>query len=440
MKNIVYLHTHDTGRCISPYGYALDTPHLAALSRESALFRKAFDCCPTCSPARASLLTGQYPHQCGMFGLAHRGFHLNDPKRHLASFLRGHGYETVLCGVQHEFAGDAGNLGYELDFQCRETAECEDVARLRMRIDAANTQSACGYLERSHERPFFLSLGLVSTHRKFPQVPDPEDNPDYMRPPAPIPDIPECRLDWAAFSTMVRHVDRCFGQVIGALRRAALLDDTLLIVTSDHGPAFPGMKCTLSDNGCGVMLILRIPGVTSGQVTDALTSHLDVYPTVCDWAGLPPPAWLEGESLLPLISGEKEALRDAVYGEISFHAAADMQRSVRTERYRYVRRFDPYEKTVLPNIDDGIIKRFLVANGEIAERPRIPEEQLFDLYYDPAECHSLSDDPHYRAVLEELREKLDGWMRETGDPLRDGLLTVPVGAFLDRQDAIEPTA
>ncbi len=440
MKNIVYLHTHDTGRCISPYGYALDTPRLDSLAREGALFRKAFDCCPTCSPARASLLTGQYPHQCGMLGLAHRGFQLKDPTRRLAAFLRDNGYETVLCGVQHEFAGAGSNLGYELDFQCRNPKPQEDVARLRMEIDSGNTASACEYIGRTHDRPFFLSLGLVSTHRKFPQTPDPQDNPDYMRPPAPIPDTPECRLDWAAFSTMVRHVDRCFGSVIDALAKSGLREETMLIVTSDHGPAFPGMKCTLSDNGCGVMLILRIPGQGAGVVTDALVSHLDVYPTVCEWANLEKPSWLEGASLYPLIRKEKEGHHDAVFSEISFHAAADVQRSVRTDRFRYVRRFDSYDKVVLSNIDDGISKRFLRECGEIDERSRIPNEQLFDLYYDPAECHSVADDMQYLPVLAEMRSRLNRWQIDSGDPLCNGPLVVPEGVFLDRQDAVEPTA
>ena len=92
-KNILLLHTHDTGRCIQPYGYAVETPHLAAFARQGALFRQAFDCGPTCSPARAALLTGQVPHECGMLGLAHRGFGLNDPGKHLANYLRGNGLD-----------------------------------------------------------------------------------------------------------------------------------------------------------------------------------------------------------------------------------------------------------------------------------------------------------------------------------------------------------
>ncbi len=96
--NILYLHTHDTGRYIQPYGYAVPTPNLMKLASEGTLVRQAFCAGPTCSPSRAAMLTGMNPHSCGMTGLAHRGFKLNDYSKHLAAFLGRQGYETVLCG------------------------------------------------------------------------------------------------------------------------------------------------------------------------------------------------------------------------------------------------------------------------------------------------------------------------------------------------------
>ena len=435
MKNIVYLHTHDTGRCISPCGFAVDTPNLAAFAREGALFRQAFDCGPTCSPARASLLTGTYPHQCGMLGLAHRGFRLNDPRKHLAAFLKRHGYRTVLCGVQHETADDPGTLGYEEVFE--EGNRCGH-SHGGMGSGLANTAAACAFLARRQETPFFLSLGLHATHRPFPESPDAADDPDFMRPPIPIPDTPECRRDWASFASMVRHVDRCFGRVLDTLTACGLREETLVLITTDHGPAFPGMKCTLSDHGCGVMFLLRVPGMPEGTVIDALISHLDFYPTVCEWAQLPAPEWLEGCSLFPLLRGEERELHEALYAEINFHAARDVQRSVRTRRFRYVRRYDGYAGTVLPNIDDGPTKRFLLREAELAEQPRIPVEQLFDLYRDPAESRSLLDDPASAGTLEKMRALLAEWQRRTRDSLPERLPHPPPGARLTRQSDPEP--
>ena len=98
--NILYLHSHDTGRYIQPYGYAVPTPHIQKLAEEGILFRQAYCAAPTCSPSRASLLTGQCPHSNGMLGLAHRGFALNDYHRHILHTLRPAGYFSAEVGTQ----------------------------------------------------------------------------------------------------------------------------------------------------------------------------------------------------------------------------------------------------------------------------------------------------------------------------------------------------
>lgn len=437
-KNILLLHTHDTGRCIEPYGFGVDTPCLAAFARDGALFRQAFDCGPTCSPARAALLTGQYPHQCGMLGLAHRGFRLNDPSQHLATFLRDNGYHTVLAGIQHETNDPPATLGYVENIQTPFEPAIADAGRRFMARDSAHTARVCDFLHRQQEKPFFVSLGLFSTHRPFPEDIDADLVPGYVRAPLPILDNDDCRRDWAAFCTMARHVDRCFGQVLATLAERGLAEDTLVIVTTDHGPAFPWMKCNLNDAGCGVMLMLRLPGMPAGVVSDAMVSHLDVFPTLCEWTGLTTPAYLQGRSLMPLLRGEKLVLHQELFSEINFHAARDVQRSVRSERYRYVCRYDRYDRVVMPNIDDGYAKRFLRREADLASRPRMAEEQLFDLHYDPLACHSVLGDPAYEAVLADLRGRLRVWMERSGDPLLKGPLKAPAGVRLNKQDDIDP--
>lgn len=99
--NIVYLNSHDTGRYVAPYGHAVATPRIQQLAEEGVLFRRAFSASPTCSPSRAALLTGRYPHEVGMLGLSHRGFSLRDPREHLCHALRDAGYRTALAGIQH---------------------------------------------------------------------------------------------------------------------------------------------------------------------------------------------------------------------------------------------------------------------------------------------------------------------------------------------------
>jgi N-sulfoglucosamine sulfohydrolase len=439
MKNILLLHTHDTGRCIQPYGYAVETPQLDAFARQGALFRQAFDCGPTCSPARASLLTGQFPHECGMLGLAHRGFSLKDPSKHLANYLRGHGYRTVLAGIQHETSEPPTTLGYEENNQLPPDPSIADVGRRLMARDSAHSDRVCEILRQKQERPFYISLGLFSTHRPFPEEPDADLNADYLLPPLPILDHDEARRDWAAFCTMARHVDRCFGQVLKTLAEQGLADNTLVIVTTDHGPAFPWMKCNLNDGGCGVMLMMRMPGMPAGVVSNALVSHLDVFPTLCEWTGLPPPQQqLRGTSLMPLLRGEEQDLHEELFAEINFHAARDIQRSVRSKRFRYVRRYDGYEGVVLPNIDDGLSKRLLRREADLEQRARIPEEQLFDLYYDPLACHSVAGEAAYASALADMRQRLQTWMQATEDPLLTGLPKAPAGSRINRQDDMEP--
>lgn len=140
--NVLYLHTHDTGRVVSPYGYAVETPRIQEFCEDAMLFQRAFCVAPTCSPSRAGLLTGTYPHQNGMLGLAQRGFRI-DGSRHLARLLAHEGFLSVLCGVQHEvgyytdhqLAPEA--LGYEMDL----TTDASGYARRTSWCGTAGTPS-----------------------------------------------------------------------------------------------------------------------------------------------------------------------------------------------------------------------------------------------------------------------------------------------------------
>src|SRR5262249_10951700 len=151
-----------------------------------------------------------------------------------------------------------------------------------------------------------------------------------------------------------RSLDRGVGAVLDALERFDLARSTLVICTTDHGAAFPGAKATMSDRGVGVMLMMRGPGVfAGGKVIDALVSQIDLFPTIGDVAGVPHPGWLQGVSLLPLLTGKEKEVRREVFAEGTYHAAYEPQRMVRTQRWKYVRRFEPRTRPVLPNTDDS---------------------------------------------------------------------------------------
>ncbi|OPZ80739.1 MAG: Sulfatase [bacterium ADurb.Bin429] len=210
------------------------------------------------------------------------------------------------------------------------------------------------------------------------------------------------------------------GIVFDALAATGRDRDTLVICTTDHGVAFPFMKCNLTDHGTGVMLILRGLDFSGGRVVDALVSHVDVFPTVCEVAQVPVPTHIQGVSLRPLATGETEMVRDAVFAEVNYHATAEPMRTVRTARYRYIRRFLPQSGPIKPNCDCSISKETMLAAGW-GERPQAAEE-LYDLYFDPHEACNLAGDPAHAGTLAALRGRLETWMRETGDPLCAGRL------------------
>ena len=127
--NIVYIHSHDTGRYVQPYGHAIPTPNIQNLAEEGAVFRNSFCANPTCSPSRAALLTGQYAHSCGMGGLANRGWSLPVPEHLITYTLNQAGYTTALAGFQH-VVRDLKETGYQhLLSEGRVSAGAEERAR-----------------------------------------------------------------------------------------------------------------------------------------------------------------------------------------------------------------------------------------------------------------------------------------------------------------------
>jgi N-sulfoglucosamine sulfohydrolase len=388
------------------------------------VFREAFCAVPTCSGSRACLLTGQYGHSNGMLGLAHRGFVLRDYREHVVNTLRAAGYWSALIGEQH-VSVDPDVLGYDRVVRV-ESTHVEAIAPIAIELLAGGPPS-----------PWFLSVGFFETHREF-FAPSSVGDVLYSRPPANLPDAPETRRDMAAYKASARSLDQGVGAVLAALDAHGLVDDTLVIFTTDHGIAFPGAKATLFDRGIGVALIMRGPGgFEGGRVIDALVSHLDVYPTLCDLAGLAHPPFLQGRSLLPLARRDVEEIRSELFAEATFHAAYEPQRAVRTRRWKYIRRFGDRALPVLANTDDGPSKDLLIGLGW-ADRP-IPPEQLYDLAFDPNEAANLAGDPRYDDVRVDLAGRLERWMRETGDPLLDGPVVPPAGAELNLPEQRSPS-
>ena len=422
--NILYIHSHDTGRYLQPYGHAVPTPNLQRLAERGVLFRRAYCAAPTCSPSRAALLTGQSPHSAGMLGLANRGFVLRDFKQHIIHTLKGAGYTSALAGIQHltnaQYHRGAEAVGYDHI----------------LTVDKPQTHiAAADFIRSQPAAPFWLTVGFFENHREFPTEHD--VNPDYVLPPALFPDTPGTRQDMANYIAMAQILDEKIGHVLRALDETGLRENTLVIYTTDHGLAFPDMKCNLTDHGIGVALIMDGPApLSGGRLIDGMVSHIDIFPTLCDLLNIDRPDWLQGHSILPLLTGERESIRDEVFAEVSYHAAYEAKRAVRSERYKFIRRYDGRSSPVLSNIDDGYTKSEWLDAG-YAESPIAPE-RLYDTWLDPVERVNLVDSDQYADVLGDMRARLDRWMRETNDPLLQGQVPAPPEAELNDPAGMSP--
>jgi arylsulfatase A-like enzyme len=362
-----------------------------------------------------------------MLGLAHRGYRLTHPERHIAHVLRSAGYWTGLIGEQHVSA-DPADLGYDRVVNLDST-KVRDVAPAASQLIAERAQAS---------EPFFLSVGFFETHREYFE-PSSVRDALYSRPPENIVDNPMTRRDMASFKASARSLDQGVGTVLNALEENGLVGSTLVIMTTDHGLAFPDAKATMYDRGIGVMLLIRGPGgFERGRVFDSMVSHLDLFPTVCEVAGIDPPEWLEGLSLLPLVRGELDELHPEIFAELTYHAAYEPQRAVRTSRYKYARRFDGrYPRRVLANVDDSPSKDVMLCSGWADFDP--PRESLYDLWLDPGEGTNRIDDPALAGVLSDLKGRLHNWMVRTEDPLLEGAVAPAEGTFHNTVDQVSPS-
>src|SRR5690625_4116777 len=284
--NIIYIHTHDTGKVISPYGYNVISPNIEEFFQDATIFYNAFSAAPTCSPSRAALTSGCYPHQVGMLGLAQRGFEM-DTDKHMAKLLRDNGYHTVLSGVQHE-------KEYYLDHDTvyKDLGYLEDVTeehRHYKEEDLVFWDEENSYLLKKWiknykgDKPFFISYGLHGTHRKYPEEISENVTVDSSVPPPYIYNNPASREDFARYKTSLEITDRNIGRVLKALKEAGYYENSIIFITTDHGVAYPFSKCTLKDRGIAVFLSMRVPrGGDRLKIYDGLVSQIVFFSNLLD--------------------------------------------------------------------------------------------------------------------------------------------------------------
>lgn len=411
--NIVMLITHDTGRHVSPYGVdTVDTPNCQRLADQSVRMANSFCPTPLCSPSRAAIVTGRYPHSNGVMGLTHADFawDLNDDETPIAQLLGQGGYATWLMTGQHE-ARDVSKLGFDV---IDANHALSDFPRHFLPVLDAHDD----------ERPFYCQIGGFETHRAWDaDGTEPDDSKGIYVPPY-LHDGPETRAELAQFQGMVKRFDTALGQILDVLDQRGLTENTILVLTTDHGIAMPRAKSTLYDPGIETMLFMRYPGHwAAGGVCDDLVSHVDILPTLLSAVGVDVPDRVQGRSFLPALAGRGEYTpREEVFAEKTFHSRYDPMRAIRTGRFKYIRCF---EKIALPEVPSDI--RHFGADRELGRRLcyQRPMAELLDLRADPNETKNLAGEETFSDVERELKSRLAQWMLDTADPLLDGPVASP---------------
>ncbi len=435
--NIVILHAHALGRYLANYGRPVETPQLMKFGQTATAFRKAFAAAPVRSPSQAALFCGQMPHLLGMLGPVERGFALTHEKSHIAHVLGAAGYESVHAGVQHLFADDAA-----LPFERVLAPQGAD----GLERDLSTAQQVCAFLRERAATPspdkklFFLVCGFSLAMRPFIKAAEDAEGL-FSAPACGLPDTPQTRGDFSDYRHNISFLDNCVGEVLQTLEQTGRFEDTLIVFTTDCGGPFPMAMGQLTDEGIGVSLLVHYPGNPSaGKVSDALVSQLDIFPTLCDFAGIEPPQWLAGHSLRPIFERKRSSVREELMAQSTYFAAYEPMRCIRTTRYKLVKRYDPDSRPVAVNIPDSPSKDALYEAGwGLRDRPQIA---LYDLTLDPLEQSNLYDIDSMWSVQVDLLARMEGFLRETLDPLMKGFVPPPKGTRVNhrsQRSASEPT-
>jgi N-sulfoglucosamine sulfohydrolase len=408
---VLFLSDDHTLRDSSLYGSTdVTTPNMERLAAAGMTFDRAFVASPSCAPSRAALLTGLMPARNG--AEANHARPRSEIKK-LPAYLQQLGYEVVSFGkVGHykqtaEYGFDhAAHFGYH-----------EDIA----------IPKALEWLKaRDNPRPLCLVVGTNWPHVPWPQA-ETIDPKQITIPPHHV-STPRTRQARANYYEAIKIMDDELGQVYD-LAREKLGPNTLFIHTSDHGAQWPFGKWTLYEDGIHTPLIAVWPGkIARGVRTGAMVSWVDILPTLVAAAGGEVPGDIDGQSFLPVLTGDKTEHREQIFtthsGDGNFNVYP--ARSVRTERWKYIRNLHPefrfashvtanYEKPAYWPTWVNKAQRVEAAARKVKRYEQRPAEELYDLENDPYEEHNLAGEAEHAQLLANLRSQLDNWMQEQGD-------------------------
>jgi arylsulfatase A-like enzyme len=400
--NVLFLFTDDQrADTIGALGNRLiQTPNLDGLVRRGFVFRNAY-CMggnqpAVCLPSRTMLLSGRSL------------FHLKAATAEAPSLPRAFN-EAGYITYHH---GKRGNTpqAIQANFQINTYLANDQEERSSGYPGKEIADAAAAFLaERPRDKPFFMYLAFANPHD--PRVVNREYRDRYSeramplpanyRPLhpfnngellvrdeqlAPWPRTPEVvRSHLTDYYGVITHLDMQVGRILQVLKDQGIDDETIIVFSSDHGLALGSHglfgKQNIYEDGMKVPFLFAGPGIPHGQ-SEAFAYLFDIFPTLLDLAGLPAPAGPDARSLAPVIRGEVQGIRDAV-----FLAYRDFQRSIRVGSWKLIR------------------------------YPEINRSQLFDLAADPAEINDLAADPASESKLRALMARLEAEQKQQGDAL-----------------------
>lgn len=487
--NIFFAFADDWGRYASAYA-AIDerpganavirTPVFDAVAKEGVLFRNAFVTAPSCTPCRSSLLSGQYFWRTGL-GAILQGAEWDASIPSFPLLLRDAGYhigqtykvwspgtpnDAPFGGREHEYEKAGGRFNGFSQAVTGALGKGKSLEQAKqMLYDEVIANFDAFMAAREGGKPFCYWFGPTNVHRKWVKGSgkalwglDPEALKGRM--PAFLPDVPEVREDFCDYLGEAMAFDTVTGLLLAKLKAAGELDNTLVVISGDHGiPGFTRGKTNLYDFGTAVSLAMRWPdgGVKGGRVVDDFVNLMDLAPTFCETGGVTPPEVMTGRSLLPVLRSDKSGLVDptrtwVVTGRERHVAGARdgslpyPQRALRTKDFLYIRNFEPnrwpegnprnltddsapphgklVEDTMVTfsDMDAGPTKAWLVEHRK--DEPKFydyafgkrPAEELYDLRADPDCLVNLATETAHAAKLKELADRLMEELRSTGDP------------------------
>ena len=408
------------------------TPTFDKLGREGVLFEHAYLSSPSCTPARGSILTGQ----------------------HFWRLEEGANLWSTLDASFPVYPDLLEEAGYHVGHSRKGWApgQLEPGGRERNPAGPGYPDFEQFLEERGEGQPFCFWFGAHEPHRPYDaDLREEKDiDPADVETPPMFPDAEAVREDIADYYAEVERFDREVGEKLALLDEMGELDNTIVVMTGDHGWPFPRGKGNLYDLGTRVPLAIHWPdGITGGRTVTDMTNLTDLAPTYLEAAGLDVPDAVTGRSLLPVLQAETEGrvddARGAVFTGRERHVLAQEDsaggypsRAVRTDEYLYIMNFEPdrwpagtpnwedayYEDAWLADCDNGPTKYYLWANRE---RPDVkplyelsfgkrPSEELYHLALDPYQVNNVAGESAYAAIRDQMRERLMDELTRTGDP------------------------